>query len=211
MQKTTGYTIRGLSGLLQLPPPPEGQLLTHNKNTELSSPKHCTEAMLQIVGLTFIGTNSDILSFSILLLYSLLAITNPALPHTDGQRPQDMCGCCGWHTRARWPSTSLSPPVIPLKVSLFSERRGHNFRVSKGTDLCAVWASLQAAFWWGGGLSVDTRHGECTLLAMGFFLTWGFRKHEKSTFTYYHKQYHRGHLDHLNAFTLLSDGSPKQN
>ena len=95
MQKTTGYTIRGLSGLLQLPPPPEGQLLAHNKNTELSSPKHCTDAMLQIAGMTCIGTNSDMLSFPILLLYSLLAITNPALPHTDDQRPQDVCGCCG--------------------------------------------------------------------------------------------------------------------
>ena len=111
--------------------------------------------MLHIAGMTCIGTNSDMLSFSILLLYSLLAITNPALPHTDDQRPQDVCGCCGWHTRARWPSSSLSPPVIPLKVSLFSERRGHNFRVSKGTNLWAVWASLQVVFWWGGGLSIN--------------------------------------------------------
>ena len=95
MQKTTGCTIRGLSCLLQLRPPPEGQLLTHNKNRELSSPKRCTEAMLQIVGMTFIGTNSDMLAFSILQLYSLLVITNPDSPRTNDQRPHDVCGCCG--------------------------------------------------------------------------------------------------------------------
>ena len=102
MQKMTGYTIRGLSScLLQLRSPPEGQLLTRNKSRELSSPKHCTEAMLQIVVMTFIGTNSDMLAFSILLLFSLLVITNPDLPRTNDQWPHDVCGCCGCHAWTR--------------------------------------------------------------------------------------------------------------
>ena len=39
---------------------------------------------------------------------------------------------------------------------------------------------------------------------MGLLLTFGFRKHEKSTFIYYHEQHHRVHLDHLNGFALLA-------
>lgn len=121
MQKTSGYTIRGLSGLLQLPPPPEGQLLTHNKNRELSSPKHCTEAMLQIVGMTFIGTNSDMLLFSILLLYSLLVFTNPDLPHTNDQRPHDVWMLWVTHLDQMSVQLSVTTRDTPQGISLLRE------------------------------------------------------------------------------------------
>ena len=40
-------------------------------------------------------------------------------------------------------------------------------------------------------------------MAIDFLSTFGLVTCKKLTFTYYHKQYHSGHLDHLNGFTLL--------